>query len=125
MRTESAIAALVLAVAFWAASATAQGADADAPAEDCVIPADIWKEHRAGYCMLPPDVRAFVVRNDACEHFLGEEPYDAERRKQLEAAFRKYCKGARNTFDTLMARYRNDAATRAWLQRYGEEMTLP
>lgn len=37
----------------------------------------------AAVTTLPPDMRAYVERRDACEHFAGEEGYDAERRRFL------------------------------------------
>ena len=32
---------------------------------------------------LPADMRAYVERRDACEHFAGEDAYDGERRRFL------------------------------------------
>lgn len=32
---------------------------------------------------LPPEMRAYVERRDLCEHFAGEEAYDAERERFL------------------------------------------
>lgn len=34
----------------------------------------------------PADVRAFVGRKAECDHWLGEEPYDADRAREIEAA---------------------------------------
>ncbi|HEY9218228.1 MAG TPA: hypothetical protein VIO94_09270 [Phenylobacterium sp.] len=34
----------------------------------------------------PSDVRSFVARRADCDHWTGEEPYDAERRAEIEAA---------------------------------------
>lgn len=117
-------AALALGAVLWVASAVAHGAPPDMPAptgpasaDACAIPADVWPPHHAGYCLLPAEVRAFVARNDTCGHFLGEASYDAERRRELEAAVGRYCKGARRRFDALMARYHGDPATRDWLRR--------
>ncbi len=35
---------------------------------------------------LPADAKALVYRIVDCNHWLGEEPYDAERRKEIERA---------------------------------------
>ncbi|WP_256077170.1 hypothetical protein [Massilia sp. YIM B04103] len=38
---------------------------------------------------LPPDAAALVERWIGCEHFAGEEPYDADRKREIAAAMRK------------------------------------
>src|SRR5690348_7802264 len=38
---------------------------------------------------LPPAVRAFVERRANCNHWAGEEPYDADRRAQIQAALKQ------------------------------------
>ena len=35
---------------------------------------------------LPRDVRTFVARRIECNHWGGEDPYDAERARQIRAA---------------------------------------
>jgi hypothetical protein len=35
---------------------------------------------------LPHDIRDFIDRRANCNHWAGEEPYDAERRAEIEAA---------------------------------------
>ena len=37
---------------------------------------------------LPKDVRQVLDRRQGCDHWLGEEPYDAERRRQIERVVR-------------------------------------
>ena len=39
---------------------------------------------------LPPDVKVFVERRSHCEHWAGEEPYDAPRAAEIEAALRQF-----------------------------------
>lgn len=67
---------------------------------------------------LPADVAAFKEKRDSCDHFRGEEPYDAERgaflAKQLEAT----CKGTDKALADLRARYAGDAAAKAALADY-------
>lgn len=36
----------------------------------------------------PRPVRAFIERRQGCNHWAGEEPYDADRRREIEAAIR-------------------------------------
>ena len=36
----------------------------------------------------PKDVRTLVDRITGCDHWAGEEPYDADRRRQIESALR-------------------------------------
>ncbi|MEB1527884.1 hypothetical protein [Xanthomonas sp. WHRI 7945] len=106
------------------------GADAAVPAgapaakAACAIPADVDPEHHAGFCAMPQDVRAFVARQDVCNHFAGEEPYDAARRRELERAIAKYCDGNEAAWTKLRAQYRQDPARTAWLNRYGEDAGL-
>ena len=64
------------------------------------------------YCAMPADVRAFLARENTCQHFAGEEPYDDERRRELEEAGAKYCEGRKKIFSDLIARHRGDCAIR-------------
>ncbi len=70
---------------------------------------------------LPADVAAFTTQRETCEHFLGEEPYDAERAAELAAAAQKYCTTLNTQWAQLRARYKNDKAALAAL---GEELPL-
>jgi hypothetical protein len=67
---------------------------------------------------LPRDVQAFVDRYDECEHWLGEEPYDAARRREINRAIKKVCTG----IDALPAKLRaahptNTAVDRVLFER--------
>jgi hypothetical protein len=35
---------------------------------------------------LPRDIQAFLDRRAGCDHWAGEEPYDAARRREIESA---------------------------------------
>ena len=37
---------------------------------------------------LPHDVRVHIDRQRSCNHWAGEDPYDADRRRQIAAAVR-------------------------------------
>lgn len=117
------------AIADSAAAAVAPAADeADAAAtlagtldEDqqaraaagCSVPDDVaFLQDIRIYCDMPADVQAFIVRENSCEHFAGEEPYDDARRRELEAAAARFCDGREKIFADLVARHRDDCAIR-------------
>ena len=54
---------------------------------------------------MPADVAAFFLDRQQCEHFLGEEPYDAERAAQIEEALDRYCRGTDGRLAQLKRRY--------------------
>jgi cytochrome c556 len=63
---------------------------------------------------LPADVRAFVAKRDTCDHFRGEEPYDAARRAEIAKALATNCKGTDAQLAHLRKKYRGQrAATKA------------
>ncbi|PSJ36820.1 hypothetical protein [Allosphingosinicella deserti] len=66
----------------------------------------------AGAGALPPDVRAFITRRDGCDHFRGEEGYDAARRKQIEAQLKRLCTGT----DAELARLKRAHAANRLVQ---------
>jgi hypothetical protein len=43
---------------------------------------------RARVAMQPQAVQDFIARRAMCNHWLGEEPYDRERRREIESAVR-------------------------------------
>lgn len=69
---------------------------------------------------VPADVAKFKDRRDLCDHFRGEEPYDAERRKFLAASVRTYCTGTDKELALLKAKYRDDIAVMRILGLYEE-----
>lgn len=77
---------------------------------------------RLGYAdpELPVDVAEFKDRRDLCDHFRGEEPYDADRRKFIAASVRKYCTGTDRELTLLKAKYRENDAVRQILEQYQE-----
>jgi hypothetical protein len=56
---------------------------------------------------LPADVAAFVEDRQQCDHFRGEDPYDAERRAEIDAMLDRYCVGSDNRLAELKAKYRD------------------
>ena len=85
-------------------------------AAGCPVPEDGYDiDDVRIYCAMPADVQAFLARENTCQHFAGEEPYDDERRRELEEASAKYCEGREKNFTDLVARHRGDCAVRAAL----------
>ncbi|AUI07449.1 MULTISPECIES: hypothetical protein [Stenotrophomonas] len=85
-------------------------------AAGCPVPGDVYDADDVRiYCAMPADVQAFLARENTCQHFAGEEPYDDERRRELEEASVKYCEGREKIFTDLVARHRGDCAVRAAL----------
>lgn len=76
------------------------------------------------YCAMPADVRAFLERENTCQHFAGEEPYDEERRQELEQAAAEYCDGREQIFAALYERHHDDCAIRHALRGVGKRYDL-
>ena len=51
-----------------------------------------------------------------CEHFLGEDPYDAERHAEIEAALDRFCRGTDGRLAHLKTKYHEGTeAVMDWL----------
>ena len=74
---------------------------------------------------LPEDVARFIERRDACDHFRGEDAYDAERRRFLEQQTLKLCVGSDKELARLKAKYEADGAVMAKLGQYESEIEPP
>ncbi|PPT74309.1 hypothetical protein XaplCFBP3122_17365 [Xanthomonas arboricola pv. populi] len=85
---------------------------------------DEWLQHPPGLCGMPEDVRMLVEDYDTCEHFTGEEPYDADRRHEIEVAIARFCTPAPARLATLMQQYRNNAQVSDWLRKYSAQADL-
>jgi hypothetical protein len=44
----------------------------------------------AGSGQLPPEVTEFLYRRSQCEHWSGEDPYDASRSAEIETALQDF-----------------------------------
>jgi hypothetical protein len=51
--------------------------------------ADPMAAYNAARASAPADVAAYMERRVRCWHWSGEEPYDADRRKQIDDAMTK------------------------------------
>lgn len=71
---------------------------------------------------FPREVTAFMVDRDGCDHFRGEEPYDAERRAYIAENVAELCTGTDARLATLRRRYAEDPAVMAALKGYEERV---
>jgi hypothetical protein len=74
---------------------------------------------------LPADVARYVERRDLCDHFRGEEPYDAQRRKFLEQRTRRYCTGTDAKLAALKRKYRARSEVISRLDEYEARIETP
>ena len=70
----------------------------------------------------PGDVASFIEQRDLCDHFLGEEPYDEERRKFLEKNIIELCTGTDSKLANLKKKYQGNAAVIERLSVYEEDI---
>jgi hypothetical protein len=68
--------------------------------------------------VLPADVMRFTEGRDQCDHFRGEEPYDAERRKFLKERMRSLCTGTDAQLKALKSKYKGKPKVLAKLAEY-------
>lgn len=71
---------------------------------------------------LPADVAAFIERRDSCDHFRGEEPYDAERAAHIKAALAASCTGTDRELAALRRKYAADPHLMGRLSRYEDRI---
>jgi len=72
---------------------------------------------------LPRDVQCFVENAAMCEHFAGEEPYDAERGKEIVKAVTKYCTAAQGKLKILETKHEDQSIKKYW--RYAKADRMP
>ena len=78
-----------------------------------------------GQTRLPEDVARFIERRDACDHFRGEEAYDAKRREFLEEQTLKLCVGTDKQLAELKMKYAGNKAVITKLEDYEPEIEAP
>jgi hypothetical protein len=78
-----------------------------------------------GQAPLPEDVVRFIERRDACDHFRGEEAYDAKRREFLEQQTLKLCVGSDKQLAGLKKKYAGNKAVITKLNDYEAEIEGP
>lgn len=67
---------------------------------------------------LPREVQTFILRRDGCDHFRGEDPYDAERMAQISRQLTRLCTGTDAELARLKRRYANHPAVQKALADY-------
>ncbi len=70
----------------------------------------------------PSDVEEFIDRREICDHFRGEEPYDADRAKFLADQIKETCSGTDKELRNLKQRYEGDDTIMQILNRFEEEI---
>ena len=69
----------------------------------------------------PTDVATFLERSDECEHWAGEEPYDAARRKEIEQAVKKLkCETVDDDRGALLKKYKDTPSVTTLLNNSAE-----
>ena len=71
---------------------------------------------------LPADILAFRKKRDDCDHFRGEEPYDAKRAAFLKAALARTCTGTDKALAALRQRYLDRPALLDALKAYEDRI---
>ena len=71
---------------------------------------------------FPREVTAFMVDRDSCDHFRGEQPYDAERRAYIAENVAELCTGTDARLALLRRRYATDPAVIAALKGYDDRI---
>ena len=74
---------------------------------------------------LPEDVARFIERRDACDHFRGEEAYDAKRREFLEQQTLKLCIGSDRQLAELKRKYGTNKTVMTKLNEYEDQIEGP
>lgn len=71
-------------------------------------------------CFLdyPADIEAFIDRREICDHFRGEDAYDAERGRFLAQQTEESCTGTDSELVRLKDKYKNDNAIMQLLERF-------
>ena len=67
---------------------------------------------------LPSDVRRLIDKRDTCEHWIGEEGYDAARQREINRNVRQSCTGVDRELDRLRRVYRHNPRVLAALKDY-------
>ncbi len=76
----------------------------------------------SGVSDYPFDVEEFIDRREICDHFRGEEPYDADRAKFLADKIKETCSGTDKELRELKLKYQNDDKVMQILNRFEEEI---
>jgi hypothetical protein len=67
---------------------------------------------------LPREVRAYVARRDACDHFRGEASPETQRQSEIDAESLRLCKGSDGQLKRLKRKYARNPAVQHALGDY-------
>lgn len=87
----------------------------DLPASNGVAPVEAF----------PPEVTAFMVDRDGCDHFRGEEAYDEARRAYLEDNIQELCSGTDARLAILRERFKDNPEVIDALRNYEDKIEVP
>lgn len=73
---------------------------------------------------IPPDVQSYLDRRRACEHFLGEEPYDDGRRRFLQLRILQTCSGINEQGEATRQLHRDSPEILKLLEPHLEPIVL-
>ncbi|MBM4262729.1 MAG: hypothetical protein FJ145_15020 [Deltaproteobacteria bacterium] len=71
---------------------------------------------------LPAEVKQFQESRDLCDHFRGEEGYDAERREFLLKQMKTHCTGTDEKLRALRRKYQSNQAVLEQLKKYEDKI---
>jgi hypothetical protein len=72
----------------------------------------------------PKDVEKFIERRDLCDHFRTEDPYDEERKIELQKNAEKFCTGSDKQLFNLKKKYNENFQVMKKLNEYDEKIEL-
>lgn len=75
-----------------------------------------------GVASYPTDVEQFMDRRQLCDHYRGEEPYDAERAAFLAKRMELTCTGTDRELRRLKEKYQDDAEIMRVLDQFEEDV---
>ena len=96
--------------------------EAAASASAVAAVADARPAAPATQALLSADIVAFRERRDACDHFRGEDAYDAKRAAFLAAEVARTCTGSDRALADLRKQYASDAQALAALKDYEDKI---
>ena len=70
----------------------------------------------------PTEVAEFRTQRDLCDHFRGEEPYDAKRAAELAQQLDKFCKGTDARLAGLRRKYAAQPGVLDTLKAYEDQV---
>jgi hypothetical protein len=129
MKLTSLRTAAVVAVILTACSRPAEPASASTSAASTtpaavsrsLPPADVSEPGAASAAsILPADLQAAADNFEMCEHWAGEEPYDDDRRRQIEDGVDDSCGPLKAALPALDAKYGADEKYQAMLAAWHE-----